>query len=478
MTGPSQWIERYAAIDPGRACLRLNDQTKSYHEVLAAVQAWAGWLYNEHHVEPGAVVWIKTPSPLHQRLLRWAAGLLGAIEAVVDPRLAATETESRARRLNPAVRLESFPHETPPQLHLDIPNTAAAMGGRLLFSSGTSGQPHAALFDAAGLASAARSNISTRGLSKTDTLLCALPCFHAAGSLFEDSILHAGGTLHLIENGGCDTLLEAIATGHPTIVSLAPTQLRQLARVADGRSIWGNLRLVNYAGEPIDDRTLRWLLQSFAGRVTRGYGTTEAGPLISVLGDAEHRRRLPDPRCLGRPAAGVECRIDDDGVLRVRSAHLMLGYIGDPSATAERLVDGWLVTGDLFDIVDGQLMLRGRANSAIRSGAEWVFPSEVERAVAAIDGVVEVAVIAVPSPTWGERPVAFVSCSGPLDTDAVHDQLAQRLAPFKWPDWIEPLAELPRTGTNKTDRAALKERAANGPSNHAIVLRDAEKNTD
>ena len=221
------------------------------------------------------------------------------------------------------------------------------------------------------------------------------------------------------------------------------------------------LRLVNYAGETMQPTLLRRLRAAFQGSLFRGYGLTEAGPLVAVLDDRAHRDRAEiDPGDVGTPAPGVEVRIDEqEGELLVRSPYVMVGYYNDPKGTAARIVDGWLRTGDRAVLEHGAIRLMGRLGTRIRSGGEWVDPGAIERCLSAMPGIEEAVVIAEPSEQWGERPVAFVRASACITAGDLRRHLEAHLPRFKWPDRVELIDQVPRTAVGKTDRAALATRA-------------------
>jgi fatty-acyl-CoA synthase len=196
-----------------------------------------------------------------------------------------------------------------------------------------------------------------------------------------------------------------------------------------------------------------------------GYGLTEAGPNNFWL----PRERVRDkPGAVGWPLLHVEIRIVDArgcerepgevGELWIRGPHVSPGYYRDPQATAASFVDAWLHTGDLAHAdADGCVTIVGRSKDMIISGGENVYPAEVESAIAAHAGVIEVAVIGVPDPRWGEVGRAFVvlAAGASLDLGQLQLFLRERLAKYKLPRSLVILDALPRTGAGKLDKRAL-----------------------
>lgn len=476
MTNPAAWLAQWASWTPEKVALVLPDNTRwSYRRLSIEVDRWSAEMRGRG-VGPGDVVAATTADPVAARLLRLAAGRVGSLDALIDPTLPAAASTARTAAVRPVVILADsgfLAADPPPAAVRPAPATAGwpATSGRVLFTTGTTGEPHAVMLSAAALRSAALSNVAGRGLRRSDVLLSLLPPWHAAGSLFEDSILAVGGTLRLPSRDGGDWLCRALATGPATVSSMVPSMLSSLANRPEGLASLNRLRLLNYAGEPIGMDLLRRLMASFRGLVTRGYGLTEAGPLVSILTDTEHRKGpLPGPTEVGRPAPGVQVRVDSrTGELQVRSAHLMTGYLHDPAATARRLHDGWLATGDLAEFDGHRLRLTGRIGERIRSGAEWVGVPEVRSCLGGVRGVSAVAVLGVPHPRWVECPVAFIEVTNEFDGRALFEAVRTELAQPARPAWIAVLPELPRTANGKLDLAALRVLAADGRPAGAIT---------
>jgi acyl-CoA synthetase (AMP-forming)/AMP-acid ligase II len=155
------------------------------------------------------------------------------------------------------------------------------------------------------------------------------------------------------------------------------------------------------------------------------------------------------------PLPGVEAALDDAdengiGELLVRGAPLCRGYWGrDDFPTA-----GWFATGDLVSVAgDGYVTVRGRRTDLIITGGHNVYPAEVEAVLSRHPGVVEVAVVGLPSAEWGETVVAYVV--GDPDLSSLRDLAATELAPFKCPRELRLVDALPRNALGKVVRSDL-----------------------
>jgi acyl-CoA synthetase (AMP-forming)/AMP-acid ligase II len=138
----------------------------------------------------------------------------------------------------------------------------------------------------------------------------------------------------------------------------------------------------------------------------------------------------------------------------------MDGYRHDPAATAAAFtLDGWLRTGDAGELeADGRLRIDGRWDEAIRTGAETVWPQEVEEALRDHPKVTDVAVAGRPHPEWGQQVVAFVvpaSVDDPPSLEELRARAAERIARFKAPGELVLVSEIPRTPSGKIRRGAL-----------------------
>ena len=199
---------------------------------------------------------------------------------------------------------------------------------------------------------------------------------------------------------------------------------------------------------------------------------TESGPTLTRSLPKPGQPSTPAQRATtGLPIVGVDVRVLAEGDVEVpwdgatvgeicaRSNHVMIGYLGQPAATAAVLRDGWLRTGDLAVVdADGYLTIVDRAKDLIVSGGENVASVEVEHALAAHPAVREAAVVGVPDDRWGEVPWAFVSLVAGLEVDEAQliAWVRERLAGFKVPKSVVILDELPKGGTGKIQKQMLR----------------------
>jgi len=188
------------------------------------------------------------------------------------------------------------------------------------------------------------------------------------------------------------------------------------------------------------------------------YGSTEAGG-VTILEHADMERK---PGSCGVPGPLTTVRVDHESRLWVRGPLLFDGYLDDPEATAEALVDGWYDTGDLAEADDeGYLTILGRARDVIRTGGESVAPTEVEAVLGALPGLSDVAVVGLPDVEWGEVVCAVVVVApGEASPDLTDLRAActGKLATYKHPRRLAVVDEIPRTAsTGQVQRRLLVE---------------------
>ena len=160
------------------------------------------------------------------------------------------------------------------------------------------------------------------------------------------------------------------------------------------------------------------------------------------------------------PGEWRDCAPGETGEIVVRGPITMLGYWERPEATAETIrAGGWLVTGDLgaFD-AEGFVTLTGRSKDMFISGGENVYPRQVEATYEAHPDIVEIAVVGIPDPRWGEVGRAYVALrpGATLDANALITWGRERLAAFKVPTTFVAVPQLPRTASGKVQKFRLE----------------------
>jgi o-succinylbenzoate---CoA ligase len=306
-------------------------------------------------------------------------------------------------------------------------------------TSGTAGEPKLVELHRVAVVVAVSRSARRLAASPEAPWVCPLTPAHIGGLLvlLRAAILGAPVTMH--ESFDPERLVRD--GDGAAFVSVVPAMVRRL--VAADLSLEGLTLLVG--GDAIDAETAA-AARTRGARLVTTYGLTE------TCGGFTYD---------GVPLEGMQVRLDANGAIEVSGSTVMEDYRLDPAATgAAFTTDGWLRTGDLGAIDDeGRLSVHGRADHVIRTGAEKVWPEEVERVLAGHPKVADVAVAGRPDPEWGSSVMAFVVptvIDDPPSIDELRDYGTERLARFKLPRELSLVPEIPRTGTGKVRRSALR----------------------
>ena len=341
----------------------------------------------------------------------------------------------------------------------------------LFYTSGTTGAAKGAMHTHRTLVASALHFMATWPFDRKTRWLVASPMFHTGGIIGTLATVWAGGIHVIMPRFDPDLAVDLIEREAVTHTLLVPTMLAaaagaQLARPRDVST----LRYLSHGASPISAETLRKARRAFPGaELLHVYGTTEATPITTLLPHEELILDTPRVRSCGQPATGVEVRIVDDegqdvppgqvGGILVRSASVMAGYWHKPEATAEVMRGEWYLTGDLgYRDDESYLFLVDRAKDMIVSGAENIYSTEVEDALASHPAAEEVAVFGVPDPRWGESVYAVVSVRQPVTAEELVAHCRQRIAGFKVPRHVELRSgPLPKSAAGKILKRELRE---------------------
>jgi malonyl-CoA/methylmalonyl-CoA synthetase len=343
---------------------------------------------------------------------------------------------------------ELVPAPGHPRSRADLPPCQPGDDALIVYTSGTTGKPKGAVHTHASLLAGVSALRTAWQWDPDDQLILALPLFHVHGlcaGLF--GTLTAGASATVFDR--FDEAAVLAAAPDSTMFFGVPTMYHRLA--ASGRvAALGSLRLAVSGSAPLAPDL--WEQLAGAGvAVLERYGMTET--LLTLSNPVLGERR---PGSVGVPLPGVEAAldaVDEQGIgeLVVRGASLCRGYWGRQAFAP----GDWFSTGDLVSVADdGYVTVRGRRTELIITGGHNVYPAEVEAVLARHPGVVEVAVVGLPSAEWGETVVAFVV--GDPDLGSLQELAAAELAPFKCPRQVRLVDALPRNALGKVVRGDLR----------------------
>jgi acyl-CoA synthetase (AMP-forming)/AMP-acid ligase II len=342
-------------------------------------------------------------------------------------------------------------------------------------SAGTTGKPKGILFSHRAWLNTERNwTFLLPPLELGDHCVHVAPISHGSGYLFVPAWL-AGG-VNVLEPRFDPARVVELLTGVGGYVFGVPTMVADLvsseATSALGPDDFARLKGFVVSGAPISPRQALAAHALLGPRLYQMYGQTECVP-TAFMGPHEWFGDVPgsDPlRSCGRvmPYAELEVRdadnrplpVGESGEIALRSDGQMVGVWGDPEATARRLVDGWILTGDIGRLdANGFLYLQDRKDDMLISGGFNIWPAELETVIAEIPGVREVAVFGVPHERWGETPVALVvrDPDRPVSEADVVEACRTRLGSYKKPAAVQVVTEpLMRTPLGKISRSLLR----------------------
>lgn len=318
------------------------------------------------------------------------------------------------------------------------------LGWLCIATGGTSGSVKFARHDEQTLAAAVAGFRAHFGVEQVNAV-DVLPPYHVSGLMARVRCAATGGE-HIawdwkrLETGEVPALRE----GRDWMISLVPTQLQRLLTSGEAVAWLRRFRTIFLGGGP----TWPDLADAAAHAglpVALSYGMTETAAMVTALRPEEF---LAGMRSCGTRLPHARVRLNAEGVVAIESASLFRGYWPDERAGQE------FVTEDLgrFDAT-GHLHLLGRRDAVIITGGKKVQPADVEAALRASGEFIDVAVLGVPDPEWGE---AVVACYLATERKPDLTRAIARLAPHERPKRFVPIANWPRNAQGKMSRAELR----------------------
>ncbi|TYL54817.1 long-chain fatty acid--CoA ligase [Nocardioides sp. BGMRC 2183] len=341
----------------------------------------------------------------------------------------------------------------------------------LLYTSGTSGEPRAAMLShRALLANVAQvAGVEPPMIRGDDVVLGVLPLFHVYGlNAVLGGVISHRAKLVLADRFDPEGTLDVIEDEACSVVPVAPPVFAHWLGMEALAERLGPVRMMLSGSAPLSAETVQAFEAAGEVPVHQGYGLTEAAPVVTTT----LRSADPKPGSVGAALDGIELRLvddwdrpfpadagDDPGQIQIRGANLFSGYWPDGADGPDP--DGWWSTGDVgFLDADGDLFLVDRVKDLIIVSGFNVYPFEVESVIAETPGVRAAAVVGAPDRLTGEAVVAYVvpeAASEPAAViDAVSARCAAQLAGFKQPTRVEVVEALPRTVTGKVRKGVLR----------------------
>ena len=476
----SDVLERFPASKPALLAIDAEQNRRVWHfGELIAMSAGVSGALAARGVRRGDVVMTLVGNRIEWVLTLLAAWRMGAVALPMSTQLRPGDLAHRVSVSNPSICVgeeellgsmpdgvermtmaemskvldEDRPQATPTSI-AELNPTDPAL---IVFTSGTTGEPRAALHTASYLpaqrgqaenwVASGKNDLvwvtTATGWSKSARNVFVAPWLTGAAALICDARFDAAERMAVCEREGV------------TVLCQAPTEYRMLAAKEELRPLPALRRAIS-AGEPLGADMLETYREAWGLEIADGYGQTETG---HVCGN--HVGLAVKPGSMGKPLPGTNVRIHD-GELQVNAAScptFFAGYLGEgPPA----LVDGeWWPTGDLVSAdEDGHLYHQGRADDMITSSGYRIGPGEVESALLTHPAVAEAAAVSHPDPERGSVVRAVVVLRQGEGSETLATELREHVksvtAPYKAPRIVEFADTLPRTASGKLRRSELR----------------------
>ncbi len=482
-------LRTHAAQTPNAFCLTFGAETLSFRELDTRASRVANVLAGIN-IQPGdRVAIIARNAPAHFELL-FGCAKAGAIFLPINWRLSAREiagilADSAPSLLimeddlqclltevaNPPKKiwLTAYPawrDSGAAQDRAKIPALSDPL--LILYTSGTTGLPKGAVLSHGNLSYLARMAHELWDMSATSVNLVATPLFHIGGIGYAMTCMSQGGHTILMQQVVPTDVIFAIRDHKVTHGFFVPTVIQMLLDVPEVADMkLTSLNRIAYGAAPIGETVLKRAIEIFGCGFMHTYGMTETAGTVVMLAPEEHKldgahanrlrscgRPMPwNELVLVDPATGSPVTVGEVGEIRIRSQANMIGYWNKPEETARAITaDGWLCTGDAaYRDDDGFIYIHDRYKDMIVSGAENIYPTEIENVLYHHPGVAQVAVIGVPHERWGETPRAFVvpyAGAEPSEAELI-SFTRDRLAHYKCPTSVAFVTQLPTNASGK-----------------------------
>ena len=396
---------------------------------------------------------------------------------LLEPLLAAWPS---LRTINLDTEYEALINQAAPG-DFDIMSVDEDSIAELFYTSGSTGTPKGVMLSHRTVYMHAMAVAGTFNHDDSGVELHTIPLFHANGWGRPQTSTMMGQKQVMVRRFDPAGVCKLIADEGVTAMSLVPTMAGALLQFAGRDSFsFSTLKQIHIGGAAASPELIARMERAFPGTtVMAGYGLTETCPVATsarrkgTVVYADEADRFRHQAMAGWPLPGTEIRVVDGqmadvprdmatvGEVVISGDNVMDGYFREPEATAAVMSGPWFHSGDMavWD-TEGYIHIVDRKKDIIISGGENISSIEVEKAIGAHPGVLEVAVVGAPDPDWGEIPVAIVvrHAESAVNEDDLRTFIAPRLAKFKMPRRYEFVpGPLPKGGTGKVLKRELRE---------------------
>jgi len=398
----------------------------------------------------------------------------GHITMPLDPSFKKLEIDAILKRLKPAMLVYQAVYSDKFSPHQDINSVeltdtfhyqtseqkkylrfaADKQIATITFTSGTSGEPKGVPNTHANHAWNIYACSKIWDWTSDDNLLINLPLSHMHGLVIGLSgCIYHGNTMYLQQQSfDTESVLKLLASGKISLFTHGPIAYAKLLEAKHNYDI-GRVRLFISGSAPLPPTLWEEFNQRYGVEIIETYGTSETG---RIAGNLPSAKRLGTP---GKPMPGVDVRISEKGEIEVKSAGVFPGYWNSQEATAKAMAPGgYWRTGDIGEIKDGYIYLKGRVQERIRKFGHTVSPRDVEWALLENPNVKEAYVLGLQDATGPNDQIMYFISGDVTESDL--QEYCKTNLPFSWrADRIFILDALPRTKNGKPHLKKMKEMA-------------------
>jgi long-chain acyl-CoA synthetase len=342
----------------------------------------------------------------------------------------------------------------------------------IIYTSGTTGRPKGAMLSYKNIFSNCESGADHLRITDKDRVVVFLPMFHSFTlSIGVILFLYVGGSIVLIKSiKPFSNIFKQVLLKRVTIFIGIPDVYNALSKAKlPWYFMWFNhLRAFISGAAALQEHTLIAMQEKFKNvPLLEGYGLSEAAPAVCV-----NPLEKPKARSVGPALPGYAIKIVDENLVELPRGkvgdiitagdNIMQGYLNKPEATAETIMNGWLLTGDMGSMdEEGYLYIVDRKKDLIISKGINIYPKELEEVIDRFEGIAASAVVGISDEKSGEVPIAYIELEEGveiIDEAALRVHLHKHLANFKLPKAHYIVDELPKNATGKVLKRVLKER--------------------
>ena len=497
----SSWIENWAVANPDKTAIRFEGREISYREFNAEIKANARLLKHQLGIKTGDRIAYLGQNDPKMLVFVFSCARLGAIFVPLNWRLAPVEHQHMLADSGASLFFVDEPYvEQCEALKSDLANcqfiavqgetksdwpTLPALPRQeegddeypgigpgapmlIVYTSGTTGFPKGAVLTQEAIQYNALNSTVMHDLTSEDVILTLLPLFHVGGLNNQTTAgFHAGATVILHRVFDPAAALRSIVDEKSTMTIILPAHMPALRGLPDWETAdLSSLRSVLTGSTAIPDEMINY----WHGKgipLLQVYGSTETCPIAI---NQTIRNAFRTEGTIGYAAMhceirivdeqGNDCGVDEPGEILVRGRNVMTHYWNNEEATKANLKDGWFHSGDIGYVDEaGCYHFVDRKKDVIISGAENIYPAEIENVLTSHSDILEIAVVGRKDPKWGEAVIAVVvkEQDRELDKDGVLGWLDGKLGRYKHPRDVIFMDALPRNAMRKVEKGVLRE---------------------